>query len=116
MDGQFTGVDKTDAGSTYLRTLPTLMRTGAHSSREYSSRYMEHLRTYYLHLPTLFSASIRDDEEAEIYYVLLSIVAAADTFYTACTAELTVDSGWVDGCIFGVGANGWLCWSTQKLK
>ena len=24
-----------DAGSTYLRTLPTLMRTGAHSSREF---------------------------------------------------------------------------------
>ena len=53
----------------------------------------------------------------------MSIIAAAaaaaaetaDTFYTASNAELTVDSGWVDGCSFGVGSDGWLCWSPQKL-
>ena len=94
------------------------------SARQFSLGQVEYVSTYYLHLPTLFSASIRRDEEAEIYYVLLSIVAAAaaaaaadtaDTLYTASNAELTVDSWWVDGCSFGVGSDGWLCWSPQKL-
>ena len=31
-------------------------------------------------------------------------------------AETTVDSGWVDGCSFGAGLDGWLCWFPQKLK
>ena len=39
----------------------------------------------------------------------------ADTLYTARNAELTVDSWWVDACSFGVGLDGWLCWSPQKL-
>ena len=30
-------------------------------------------------------------------------------------ARVYVESGWVDGYFFGVGSDGWLCWSPQKL-
>ena len=61
----------------------------------------------------------------ECCYLLLTTAAAAaaadtadtaDSFYAANTADTADNFGWVDGCSFGVGLDGWLGWSPQKLK
>ena len=40
----------------------------------------------------------------------------ADSFYAANTAGTADNFGWVDGCSFGIGLDGWLSSSPQKLK
>ena len=40
----------------------------------------------------------------------------AESFYAANTAGTADNFGWVDGCSFGIGSDGWLGWSPQKLK
>ena len=53
---------------------------------------------------------------------VMNIMYAADTadpaesFYAANTAGTADNFGWVDGCSFGIGLDGWLRWSPQKLK
>ena len=35
----------------------------------------------------------------------------ADSFYAANTTGTADNFGWVDGCSFGIGSDGWLGWS-----
>ena len=40
----------------------------------------------------------------------------ADSFYAANTPDTADSFRWVDGCSFGIGSDGWLGWSPQRLR
>ena len=41
---------------------------------------------------------------------------SAGSSYADNTAGTADNFRWVDGCSFGIGSDGWLSWSPQKLK
>ena len=53
-------------------------------------------------------------DTADSFYAA-NTAGTADSFCAANTAGTAGNFGWVDGCLFGIGPDGWLGWSPQKL-